>query len=190
MARSPRLYVQMPKYNYQNVCQPLLTLYSIHKIHFGVTLRNIILCASTIPLLSLFITSIRLFYTGHPSFQYFCIFTRKPLALRTRNTSMGFLLSPFIGTTSDIFIYFFTLYPFMSHHPSQHSYLDYFAFLGLYSISSPISQSALSVNTIFNTPWFRSLVGRAIFSRKNPTIVRCTTICKLGTYTENITAHE
>lgn len=30
----------------------------------------------------------------------------------------------------------------------------------------------------------------AIFSRKNPTIVRCTTIGKLGTYTANITAHE
>lgn len=30
----------------------------------------------------------------------------------------------------------------------------------------------------------------AIFSRKNPTIVRCTTIGKLGTYTVNITAHD
>jgi len=84
---------------------------------------------------------------AHPTFLYFCIFARNPLALRTCNTSMGFLFY-LLSLVLPLTYFFFTLYPFMSHHPSRHSYLNYFTFLGLHSISSPISQSALSVNTI------------------------------------------
>jgi hypothetical protein len=116
-------------------------------MHFDVTRRNIILCDSTIPPLSFFITSIRLFYTGPPYFPVLLYICTEPSNTPNMQHLNGFsLLSPFIGTTSDIF--FLTLYPFMSHHPSRHSYLNYFTFLGLHSISSPISQSALSVNTI------------------------------------------
>lgn len=129
---------------------------------FGVTLRNIILCASTIPLLSLFITCIRVFYRYQPPFfpVLLYIYTKTSLTPNMQHLNGLSFISFYCYYLWHIYFYFFTLYPFMSHHPSQHSYLDYFAFLGLYSISSPISQSALSVNTIFNKLWFRSLVGR------------------------------
>lgn len=159
MERSPRLHVQMPKY--------IITI-KISANPFWPYTKNALLRYSPKYYFMCFDNPSAVFvHHIYPTFLYRPPFFPVLLYIYTKTSRTpnmqhlnGFSFISFHWYYLWHIYLFFTLYTFMSHHPSQHSYLDYFAFLGLYSISSPISQSALNVNTIFNTPWFRSLVGR------------------------------